>query len=91
LKWLRLQIEPPRPVGEHTELRFRYYLAGTGNMTVQIFDKTDMDNRHIHLRNLAQEAWKMIYLDFTRDSRRNDGTDTPFAAGHIVDDIFLFS
>ena len=59
-------------------------------MTVQIFDLTDMDNRHIHLQGLRQGAWTTIYLDFTANATRNDGKKTPFAAGHKVDDIFFF-
>ena len=39
---------------------------------------------------LEQGAWKTLYLDFTRDAKRNDGGDTPFAAGHLVDDLFFF-
>jgi hypothetical protein len=28
--------------------------------------------------------------DFPRAGRRNDGGDSPFAAGHLVDDLFFF-
>lgn len=59
-------------------------------MTVQLFDVTDKDNRHIHLKGLKEGAWQWAILDFTKDSKRNDGKDTPFAAGHKVDDIFFF-
>jgi hypothetical protein len=89
-KWIRLQIDPTRPVGAHTKLRIRYYLTGTSRMTVQIFDLTDQDNRHIHLTGLKQGSWQTLYLDFTRDAKRNDGGKTPFAAGHVVDDLFFF-
>ncbi len=89
-KWIRLQIAPPRPVGAHTKLRFRYHLTGASQMTVQLFDLTDSDNRHIRLRDLKPGAWQTVYLDFTRDARRNDGRDTRFAAGHLVDDLFFF-
>lgn len=89
-KWIRLQIDPVRVVGAHTKLRFRYHLTGSRRMTVQIFDLTDMDNRHVHLRDLKPGQWQTLYLDFTKDARRNDGTDTPFAAGHKVDDLFFF-
>jgi hypothetical protein len=88
-KWLRLQIEPPRPVGAHTKLRFRYHLTAASQMTVQIFDLTDNDNRHIRLNNLKAGFWQTTYLDFTRDARRKDGQETPFAAG-LVDDLFFF-
>ena len=59
-------------------------------MTVQVFDVTDKDNRHIHLKGLKQGAWQWAILDFTKDAKRNDGKDTPFAAGHKVDDLFFF-
>jgi hypothetical protein len=89
-RWIQLQITPPRPVGEHTKLRLRYYLSGASAMTAQIFDLTDNDNRHIRLEGLNQGSWQTLALDFTADARRNDGTDTPFAAGHKVDDLFFF-
>jgi hypothetical protein len=89
-KWVRLQIAPPRPVGEHTKLRFRYHLAGSAKMTVQIFDATDQDNRHVPLTGLKQGIWAFASVDFTKDGKRNDGKDTPFAAGHKVDDLFFF-
>jgi hypothetical protein len=89
-KWLRLQISPPRPVGQHTKLRFRYHLTGASEMTVQIFDATDQDNRHVRLQGLPQDGWQTRYVDLTADGRRNDGGNTPFAAGHLVDDLFFF-
>jgi hypothetical protein len=89
-KWIRLQIEPVTQVGAHTKLRFRYYLTGAASLTVQIFDATDQDNRHVHLRNLEEGAWQTVYVDFTKDARRNDGSTTEFAAGHVVDDLFFF-
>ncbi len=89
-KWIRLQVVPNRAVGAHTKLRFRYHLSGASAMTVQMFDVTDKDNRHIHLKGLKEGAWRWAILDFTKDARRNDGKDTPFAAGHEVDDVFFF-
>jgi hypothetical protein len=89
-KWIRLQIAPDRPIGERTKMRFRYHVTGARAMTVQIFDVTDQDNRHIHMKSLKQGAWTTTYLDFTMDAKRNDGKETPFAAGHKVDDLFFF-
>lgn len=89
-KWVRLGLEPHRSVGERTKLRFRYHLSGASGMTVQLFDVTDNDNRHLHLKGLKQGSWQWAILDFTKDAKRNDGRDTPFAAGHKVDDIFFF-
>jgi hypothetical protein len=71
-------------------LRFRYHLTGAEGMTTQVFDATDQDNRHVVLDKLTADAWTTAYVDFTVDGRRNDGGDTPFAAGHLVDDLFFF-
>src|SRR5262245_58032681 len=91
-KWIRLQIEPPRPVGAHTKLRIRYHLTGASAMTAQVFDATVQDNRHVNLRQLKQEEWATLYVDFSRDSRRNDGTTpSPFTEGNKVDDLFFFA
>lgn len=87
---VRLQIEPPRPVGAHAKMRFRYHLTGASAMTVQIFDATVQDNRHVNLRDLKTGEWTTAYVDFTRDSRRNDGTRDTFRAGNKVDDLFFF-
>jgi len=90
-KLIRLQIAPPRPVGAHTKLRFRYHLTGATNMTAQIFDATVQDNRHVNLSQLKQGEWTTLYVDFSRDSRRNDGiANSPFTAGNKVDDLFFF-
>jgi hypothetical protein len=90
-KLVRLQIDPARPVGAHTKLRFRYYLSGTSEMTVQIFDATVQDNRHLRLTGLKQNEWTTAYVDFARNSRRNDGTaNSPFSSGNKVDDLFFF-
>ena len=88
-KWIRLEIKPPRPVGEHTKVRFRYFLSGASAITAQVFDATDGDNRHVQLKGLKEGAWQWAILDFTKDGRRNDGSETLFAAGHKVDDLFF--
>ena len=82
--------EPPESVGAHTKLRFRYYLNGTSKITAQIFDVTDSDNRHVVLKGLPQGKWQFVHVDFAKDGIKNDGKQTPFAAGHKVDDIFFF-
>ena len=89
--FIRIGISPPRPVGAHTKLRFRYHLTGAADMTVQLFDATVQDNRHVRLGKLKQGEWATQYLDFSRDSRRNDGTPgSVFTAGNRVDDLFFF-
>ncbi len=90
-KLVALPIHPPRQVGTHTKLRFRYHLGGASDMTVQIFDATVQDNRHVNLSGLAQDQWQTRYVDITKDSIRNDGTkDGPLIAGNLVDELFFF-
>jgi hypothetical protein len=88
--FIRIANAPPKPVGAHTKLRYRYHLTGASAITVQIFDATVQDNRHIRLERLKQGEWATQYLDF-RDSQRNDGTQgSGFTAGNLVDDLFFF-
>jgi hypothetical protein len=89
-KWVRLEIKPVRPVGAHTKLRFRYHVTGASTMTVQVFDVTDGDQRHVRLQGLQQGKWTFTHVDFTTDGQRNDGKQTAFAAGHAVDNLFFF-
>jgi len=89
-KWIRLGIEPMVSVGARTKLRFRYHLRGASQFTVQLFDATVQDNRHVRVNGLRENAWTTLYLDFSRDARRNDGTRDSFTAGNRVDDLFIF-
>ena len=68
----------------------RYHLTGASSMIAQVFDATEQDNRHVRLKDLKQKEWTTVYVDFTKDSRRNDGSDKPFTAGNKVDDLFFF-
>lgn len=89
-KWIRLQLDPLRTVGAHTKLRFRYFLAGSTSLVVQLFDATVQDNRHIRLEGLEENAWCTTYLDFQNDSHRNDGSSDPLESGNRFDDLFFF-
>jgi hypothetical protein len=87
-----IEINPPRPVGEKTKLRFRYFAEDISELTVQLFDATVQDNRHVILRNLKPRQWTTQYVDFSRDARRNDGaSDVSFPAGNLVDAIFFLA
>jgi hypothetical protein len=44
----------------------------------------------VNLHDLKSGEWATTYVDFTRDSRRNDGSRDTFRAGHKVDDLFFF-
>ena len=91
LKRIRLIIDPPQAVGTSTRLRFRYYVRGAARVQAMIFDLTDRDNRHIVLANPVQGAWQQATLDFTADGKKNNGDQTPFEPGSLVDDIFFMA
>ncbi|MEA1997257.1 MAG: hypothetical protein U9N45_06435 [Gemmatimonadota bacterium] len=88
-KRVRLIIDPPQAVGESTRMRFRYRLEGASKLQVQIFDLSDMDNRHIVIPDAGQGRWQWAVVDFTADGIKNDGIQTPFKPGNLVDDIFF--
>lgn len=90
-KRIRLIIDPPQAVGATTRLRFRYYVKGAARVQAMIFDLTDRDNRHIVLENPVQGAWHRATLDFTADGIKNNGNQTPFEPGSLVDDIFFLA
>lgn len=87
---VQLMVQPPEPVGSPARLRFQCHLEGADSLTVQMFDVTVQDNRHIVLRDVPAGRWLDLNLDFTRDSKRNDGTPDVFPASNPVDDVFFF-
>jgi hypothetical protein len=87
-KALMVRLRAAASGGAHTKVRFRYHLNGASAMAAQIFDAAVQDNRHVNLRDLKIGEWITTCVDFTRDSRRNDGTRDTFRAGNKVDDLF---
>lgn len=91
VKRIRLIIDPPQQVGEHSRLRYNCWLENVRRVQPMIFDLTDMDNRHVGLEHQPQGEWFTETVDFTADGIRNDGNQTPFEAGSRVDDIFYLA
>src|SRR5262245_53616020 len=73
-------VPGPR-MGKVNHLSLRYFLKGTTEATFQYFSLTREDNNHIHVTGLTEGKWSDLTLNFTRDARRNDGSDEPFAEG----------
>lgn len=88
---VQVSVDPIQAVGVSTRIHFRYLVRGISRLQVMLFDLTAMDNRHIVMETPVRGRWLEADLDFSRDSRRNDGTGDSFAPGHRVDDIFFFS
>lgn len=85
---ISLEIAPKRPAGNHTKLRFRYWLQGASRMTAQVFGGPLRISRHIDLAGLTEEEWTTAYLDFSRDPEPDEARlNAVFPAGNFVDGI----
>jgi inosine-uridine nucleoside N-ribohydrolase len=72
--WIRLYLRGPRPLGKTTRLFFRYQLTHSDHMRVVLVNRTVKETHVIEVRGLKQGTWSETTLDFTRDSRRGDGS-----------------
>jgi len=80
---------PGPPMGKRTRLSFRFKLAGTDRIRVQIYSLTNGYHRHLVLRDLPQGRWKHAVVDMTL-ARRPDGTGGPLSEGERIDDIQFY-
>src|SRR5688572_25293678 len=82
-------VPGPR-MGKENHLYLRYYLKGGTEATFQHFSLTREDNNHIVVSDLTEGKWAELTLNFTREARRNDGSDQAFAEGERMDDFKVF-
>ena len=82
-------VPGPR-MGKNTRLSFRYWLAGTGRLRVQIYSLSNGYHRHLILENLPQRRWESATVDMTA-ARRPDGTGGPLSEGERIDDIQFYA
>lgn len=80
---------PGPPMGPRTRLAFRYRLAGTAMLRVQIYSLTHNYHRHLVLENLPQDAWQHTAVDMTK-ARRPDGSGGPLSEDERIDDIQFY-
>jgi inosine-uridine nucleoside N-ribohydrolase len=85
--WIRLHLRGERPLGESTQLRFRYLLTGADSLSVLLANRTVKDTHVIKLKGLKTDKWVETVLDFSTDSRRGDGSNGKPNAGDRVDEI----
>lgn len=69
---------------------FRYYIKGTDKAQVQHFNLSKNDNHHIRVSGLTAGKWSELTLNFTRDSKRNDGSPGAMVMGDRMDDLKVF-
>ena len=89
-KFVRVGVTPHLPLGAFVTLKFRYRLSGAHALTAQMFFVTENDNRNVQMTGSRQGEWVDASVDFSRDSKRNDGSTGPFPFASKIDDIFFF-
>ena len=80
---------PGPPMGPRTRLKFRYRLAGTSSLRVQIYSLSNNYHRRLLLDGLPTERWSEADVDMTL-ARRPDGSGGPLAEGERIDDIQFY-
>jgi inosine-uridine nucleoside N-ribohydrolase len=85
--WIRLHLRGERPLGERTQVSFRYRLTGAEAMRIRLVNRTAKDTHTVELKGLKTGEWAEATADFTTDSRRGDGSDGKPRAGDKVDEI----
>jgi len=93
-KWSALKtgmnpVPGPR-MGKLNKLYIRYYLKGTDTVRFQHYSLSSGDNCNILVSGLEQGRWAETVLNFTRDSRRNDGSPGAFKEGERMDDLQVY-
>ena len=85
--WIRLQLRGERPLGETTQLGFRYKLSGTDSLRVLLVNSKSRKTHTVELKNLKQDLWSETTADFTAESRGSDGASNKPTPGESADEI----
>jgi hypothetical protein len=93
-KWAALKtgmnpVPGPR-MGAVNKLYVRYYLKGTDAARFQHYSLSSGDNCNVLVSGLEQGEWAETVMNFTRDSRRNDGSPGAFKKGERMDDLQVY-
>ena len=82
-------VPGPR-MGKQNRMYCRYFMRGGDQATFQHFSLSSNDNCNIRVSGLKQGKWTELVLNYTRDSRRNDGSPGAFREGERMDDLKVF-
>jgi inosine-uridine nucleoside N-ribohydrolase len=85
--WIRLHLRGERPLGETTQLFFRYHLTGADRMRVVLVNSIAKTSHGIDVQARKKGKWDELTLDFSRDARRPDGRKGGPRPGSRVDEI----
>jgi inosine-uridine nucleoside N-ribohydrolase len=90
---IRLNLRGERPLGDATELFFRYRLTGAEGMTIRLVNKAANKTYTAELKQLKSGAWSEATADFK--AKRGDRMDEihfllPKGAELLIDDVLLY-
>lgn len=80
---------PGPPMGPRTRLKFRYFLAGTDTLRVQIYSLSNGYHRYLSLKGLPQGKWETATVDMTA-ARRPDGSGGALSEDERIDDVQFY-
>ncbi len=80
---------PGPPMGDRTRLAFRYRIAGTTTLRVQIYSLTNNYHRRLELKDLPEGEWHSAVVDMTL-ARRPDDSGGPLSRYERIDDIQFY-
>jgi hypothetical protein len=90
MKYVGCNPVPGPRMGAVNKMYCRYRLWGTDKAQFQHYSLSVSDNCNIRVSGLTQDKWSEVTLNFTRDSRRNDGSPGAFKKGERMDDLKVF-
>lgn len=94
---IRLNLRGERPLGEATQLFFRYQLSGADSLRVALVNRTQKETCPVELKGLTKEKWAEATVDFTADGKLKKGQKVdeihfllPKGAELLIDDLLLY-
>jgi len=90
--WIRLHLRGERPLGQTTQLFFRYRLSGADNLRVRLVNKTAKDGPYVELKDLRKGEWAEAIADFPAGLKSAEEIHfvLPRGAELLVDDVLLY-
>ena len=85
--WIRLSLRGERPLGETTQLGFRYRLSGADSLRVLLLNSKKPESRIVDMKGVQQDLWTEATAKFTTDSRGSDGASSQPKPGESADEI----
>jgi hypothetical protein len=90
MKYVGCNPVPGPMMGKVNKMYCRYKLWGTDQAQFQHYSLTCSDNCNIRVSGLTTDKWTELTLNFTADSKRNDGSPGAFKEGERMDDLKIF-